>query len=276
MQAVRSRSREDLFDAVRASPDAVARHDKQGWLDSFSEHAIVEDPVGTAGAHGRADLARFYDTFIAPNDVSFEVAQDIVVGETVLRDVVIQIRSSFGIEMRVPAYLLYELVEEDGHLKIARLAAHWELARMTPQAMRRGLAGLRMMTAQSIRMLRIQGWRGMRGYMRGFSGVGARGKEAVRRFADAARDRDHAVIAGLLAPACRGLEFPAGAEPLDAASFVVAAGGELSVANPLSSGFTASFRFQAQKGGALHKGIGLFEFEPGSCRIRRARFFWDD
>jgi steroid Delta-isomerase len=58
--------------ASRRSAAAVARGDRQGWLDLFAADAVVEDPVGPSafdpdgtGHHGRDGIAAFWDAVIA-------------------------------------------------------------------------------------------------------------------------------------------------------------------------------------------------------------------
>ena len=94
--------RKELIDAVNASPEAVKIHDKNKWLSLFSKQNIVEDPVGSkahvsggfyirSGIRGNAPLESFYDAFIAPNDITFHVSEDIVCGYHVMRDLFLQI-----------------------------------------------------------------------------------------------------------------------------------------------------------------------------------------
>ena len=65
---------------------------------------------------GTDAIARFYDTFIAPNDIAFDVAHDFAGPATVLRDLTITITMSTGARVRVPMHLRYEVVEENGLL----------------------------------------------------------------------------------------------------------------------------------------------------------------
>src|ERR1035437_759723 len=131
-------TREDCMNTVMRSPQAVAIHDKDAWLAIFARYNIVEDPVGStphvsgvydcrSGVRGPGPLGRFFDTFIKPMDIVFHVDRDIVCGLGVARDLTIEIRMTPKVTVRVPMHLLYELVDEDGALKIQRLAAHWEL-----------------------------------------------------------------------------------------------------------------------------------------------------
>ena len=81
---------------------------------------------------GNKALGRFYDTFIAPNKIEFEVAKDSVNGNLVVRDLNVHTTMS-TLKLIVPMHLLYELEEEQGIYRIKRLAAHWELMPMMSQ-----------------------------------------------------------------------------------------------------------------------------------------------
>ena len=75
---------------VGRSPAAVAAHDKAAWLGLFARYSLVEDPVGSRPCVSRPSdsthngpLARFYDTFIAANDIRFVVERDMIGGDVV-------------------------------------------------------------------------------------------------------------------------------------------------------------------------------------------------
>jgi len=74
---------------VKASPEAVAQHDKTAWLNLFTTDALVNDPVGSKPHVGHAQIGRFYDSFIAPNKITFAPEHDTVCGDTVVRDLTI-------------------------------------------------------------------------------------------------------------------------------------------------------------------------------------------
>ena len=123
----------DLLKQVEKSPAAVAIHDKKAWMSIFAQYHIVEDPVGSnphisglydsvSGCRGNDALSRFFDTFIAPNKISFDVKRDIVCGTHVVRDLTINIEMSAKVKAQVPMHLLYELISENGEWKIG--AAH--------------------------------------------------------------------------------------------------------------------------------------------------------
>lgn len=151
--------RGELLDLVRSSPAYVAAHDKAGWLSIFGSLHVVEDPVG-ARAVRSADpgaLGRFWDTFIAPNEIVFEVANDWVAGLEVVRDVTILTTLRPGVVVRTPAHLLYETAYEDGVLKVRRMAAHWEPRPVYRQLMKPNRAHLAAAMGQFARMFRTHG-----------------------------------------------------------------------------------------------------------------------
>lgn len=162
-----------MLAGAAASPAAVAAHDKQRWLSLFTPSAVVNDPVGSAPHRGSEQLARFYDTFIAPNRIRFEVAHDVVCGREVLRDVTIVIEMSDRVTLRVPAHLRYAMTD-DAH--IDALAAHWELGPMIGQLLGNGSAAAPVAGRLSAGLLRNQRLGGALGFARGFVGVGAPAK----------------------------------------------------------------------------------------------------
>src|SRR5690349_8133285 len=112
---------ERLVAYVAQSPKLCAAHDRAGWVGLFAADAEVNDPIGSRPHAGREAIERFYDTFIAPNHLSFAVEHDVVCGMTVMRDLDIRTTMSTGLQLSVPMHLRYELVEQQGELKIRRL-----------------------------------------------------------------------------------------------------------------------------------------------------------
>ena len=276
---------EELLELVSRSPAAVAIHDKRAWLELFSRAAIVQDPVGTAphrrtashqgAASGDDPLGRFWETFIAPNRISFAAHQDIVIGEEVVRDVSIRSQLGSGITIEVPAYVIYRTTEENGEARIESLMAHWELRSMVRQVMAEGLAGLSTMVQLGWRMLTIQGAAGVLGYTRGISrGIFGRGRRAVREFAAALNARDEKTLVNLLDGEETLIEYPAGVgESLH--EFLSGAGRDLriDVSGLTSAGWWSSCVFRADRGDVTHRGVAFFEFNPKTGKIRSARFF---
>ena len=277
-------TREELFDVALASPQAVAKHDKQAWLSLFAEQSVVEDPVGTAphrsipladskrGADN-TQLDKFYDTFIAPNEIEFKDSYDVVAGGCVVRDVTLQITSSSGLITNVHMYAIYEITNEAGKLKVARLAAHWDLMGMVTRVISSGWPGLKMMTSLSARMLRIQGFKGVWGYMGGFFGIGKRGKQSVQGFVEAVNDGDANSLKNMFIFGGDTIEFPVGSKPFSPENFVSSMNGSVSVSEMISAGWATAFRFKRDSGQTIDDGIGIFEFDAKSKKIKRARFF---
>ena len=278
---------EELLELVSRSPVAVAIHDKRAWLDLFSHAAIVQDPVGTAphrrtasdegAALGDDPLGRFWETFIAPNRISFTSYQDIVIGDEVVRDVLIRSELGSGISIEVPAYLIYRTTEENGEARIEALMAHWELRSMVRQVIAAGLAGLSTMIQLGWRMLKIQGAAGVLGFAQGISrGIFGRGRRAVRDFAATLNARDEKALVGLLDGEETLIEYPAGVGE-SVREFLDGAGRDLriDVSGLTSAGWSSSCVFRANRGDVTHRGVAFFEFNPKTRKIRSARFFWN-
>ena len=266
-----------LLEWAKASPERVAVHDKAGWLALFAPDAVVEDPVGSA-PNRRAvgdELGRFYETFIAPNQIRFEAHLDIVVGREVLRDVTIHTRMPSGFDIAVPALLRYEISEVDGGLAVQRLQAHWELPRLSWQTMTGGWRGLVAATGQTLRMLWHMGIRGMLGYMKGMvRGIFGRGRAAVEAMSTAVSDGDAAGLEALFLDSEPRIQCPAGSAPQSASAFMSALGrdGAMAVDKITPAGWVTCCRFEL-KGELPAQGLAFFDFDPASRKISSARFY---
>lgn len=258
-------SEQDLLAVVNASPEAVAQHDKAAWLDLFAVNGVVEDPVGSRPVTGRERIARFYETFIAPNRIRFHVDRDIVCGMHVMRDLTIEIAMSERVTVRVPVHLLYELVEEEGRPRIARLAAHWELLPMLKQQAGSGIGFLGVGTASALRMLRQMGLSGALGFGRAAASVGKAGKERLQDFAQGRELSLDAMAAGAT------VEFPATGVILSLAGF--AGSGPIKLSKILAAGRTVSATCAFEWDGRPHAGVVLCEFAPDSLALARVSFY---
>jgi hypothetical protein len=277
---------ERMMETVLASPACVARHDKQAWLDLFTTDAVIEDPVGSApcrrgqGIHGDPpddELGQFWETFIGPNDIRFEVRQDLCSGCEVLRDVVIHTTLSTGLSIDVPTLVRYELAEEADRVRIRRLSGHWEAACLSLQAARSGWTGLVTVTLLGARLVRFLGLRGTLGYSRALlGGIGGRGRDVVAALAAGVHTRDGSGLSRLLVSADTSLEWPAG-RPIALEEWLAAlpSGAELEVEQVMPAGWTTTFRFRRVGPDPVH-GIGLLRFDPGSGLVRSARFYLAD
>jgi ketosteroid isomerase-like protein len=262
-----------LIDVVARSPALVALHDREGWLALFSDDARVEDPLGSPPApKASGQLASFWDTFIGPHEIRFEVRRDHVRGNDVVRDVVIHTRIGEHVRIAVPAYLLYQLDDGGGELRVLRMAAHWELARLSLGALKLGPRAWVALTVMFARMLRRMGLRWVGGYLAAlWRGVGRRGVDAVNALPAALAARDAAALGALFdddATVELGGTRAAGRQLLT----LVPPGSALTVAAPVAAGWSVAFRFTLS-GAEPRAGVALFDFDPGSRRVRRARFF---
>lgn len=266
------------------SPQAVAEHDKDAWMDLFARYNLVEDPVGSVphvggtydqreGFRGRGRLERFYETFIAPNSIRFHVDQDIVCGLQVMRDITIEITMSPEVIVRVPVHLLYELTEEAGELKVFRLAAHWELWPMLKQQVASGLPFLKVGWASGVRMMRYQGISGIAGFMRGLSSVGVEGKQRVARFEQSFNAGNASALASLFSTPESSIGFPLGSAALSP-SDCVASGGQLRFSKVLAAGNVVSVTVDYRTGEEHCRGVALFEFNRKSLDMVSASFYW--
>lgn len=197
-----------LMRVVAQSPAAVGAHDKQRWLALWSANHVIEDPVGSrpvlggildrrSGERSSGALSRFWDTFIAANDIVFDVHHDFVLGSQVVRDVTIRTTLPSGAHADTPAHLLYELVEENGEVKIRRMAAHWEVVPVFAQLMRPSVANVRALGSSTARMLRFLGIGGTVQFGAAAFSVGVRGKRVVTDLVARAQNGEAAAIARL-------------------------------------------------------------------------------
>jgi hypothetical protein len=268
-------TRQELLAIVERSPEHVAAHRREQWLTLFRDDALIEDPVGSPPARkATGALARFWDTFIAPHEIRFDVRRDHVIGRDVFRDAVIHTRIGPSIAIEVPAYLLYQLDDgADGGMRVSRMAAHWQLGKLSLGALKLGPRAWLPMTRLFGRMLRLMGFAWVGGYLGSlWSGIGARGLVAANQLARALESGDATAIAALFVDEGASVELGATSLSPRALPTALPAGSRLEIAAPVTAGWTTSFRFRID-GPAPSEGLALFEFAPDTRRIRRARFF---
>ncbi len=264
-------SNAQLLAAVKASPAAVAVHDRAAWVGLFAAEGEVNDPVGSRPHRGREAIERFYDTFIAPNTIIFHVDHDIVCGLSVVRDLTIETVMSTGAALKVPMHLRYDLVREDGALKIHRLYAHWELAPMMTRMLGLGLKGLWTSTKLGVQMMQHLGIGGALGFSQGFRGVGNAGKRRVEAFQTAVSAGASTNAKALMTRDAQ-LEWP-NDRPCSLDEFMEKTQGarwskRLAAGHVVSASFTLA-------DGTTH-GVAMFEFNPADHLIRRVRIFVPD
>ncbi len=258
-------SRAELLATVERSPAAVGIHDRAAWVDLFAADAEVNDPVGSRPHQGRAAIERFYDTFIAPNTITFHVDEDVVCGMSVVRDLTVETVMSSGARLNIPMHLRYDLVDVAGTMHVQRLYAHWELPSMIIQLTRAGRRGIAASARLAPQLLANQGVGGAVGFMRGFARVGRSGTRAVEAFLDAAQCGDSAqelLEAGAL------LKFPVGTTlPID--EFGARLRG-LRWGKLIAAGRYVSATVERGES----RGVAFFEFGRRGSKIARVQFFF--
>jgi hypothetical protein len=270
---------------VNKSPELVDRHDRAGWLDLFSSNAIVQDPVG-AGPNrkgkdmrkGKDALGRFYDIFIGPNKIKFDVHQDVVVGDEMVREVSIHTTLPNGAITIVHCYLIYRIVEENGQPKIESLRAHWDFGKNALALMKNnGFKGMTGSTVQFGTMIKVQGMKRIIEYMGAmYKGILKKGIKSANAFAAAVNAKDEAAFAKLF-DTVAVIEFPAGGKNIAASDFLKGTAQDVKLAfkGLRSGGWFTSCAFDAKGGGLDKHGVVFFEFSPKSKKIINVRFFWN-
>ncbi|OBK25893.1 transporter [Mycobacterium asiaticum] len=196
-------NRDDLLGAVERSPQAVSVHDRDAWVRVFTTDGRVEDPVGASPHVGHDQIYRFYDTFIGPRDIKFHRDLDVVNGESVLRDLELEVGMGPGVTMFIPAFLRYDLRRVDGEWKVAHLRAYWELPAMMLQFLKTGPRALKPGVGLAKGLLGNQGPRGTVGFMTGFRRAGARHKKLLDTFLQAVARGDQSAAAQPLSSSAR-------------------------------------------------------------------------
>ncbi|GAB3030223.1 ketosteroid isomerase family protein [Mycobacterium bourgelatii] len=193
-------NRADLLATVERSPQAVGVHDRAGWVGLFADDGQVEDPVGSRPHVGTDQIGRFFDTFIAPRDITFHRDLDIVSGQAVLRDVELEVSMGSGVTVSIPALLRYDLREVNGEWKIARMRAYWELPAMMVKFVRCGPRAISPGLQLSKSLLGNQGPGGAVGFAAGFRRAGKRHKKLVEKLIYTAAARDKGTALSTLSP----------------------------------------------------------------------------
>lgn len=197
-------TRAALLSVVERSPELVGAHDRAGWVGLFTPDAQIEDPVGSRPHRGPAEIDRFYSTFIAPRDITLHRGADLVVDDTVVRDLDLEVRLSDAVTMRIPAVLRYDLTAAAGdEPRIERLQAFWELPLMVGQFLRAGPRALPVGGGLTVALLRNQGLAGTGGFLSGLRGTGAAGKREFVRFLTDGRAGDEVAVRRRLAKGAR-------------------------------------------------------------------------
>lgn len=254
----------ELLATVERSPQAVAVHDRAGWVGLFTRDALVEDPVGSRPHRGTAAIERFYDTFIAPNGIAFRVGHDVVCGMTVYRDLAIETTMSTGVTLRVPMHLRYDLTRTGDGPRIHELHAHWELPVMVGQLLMSGIPGLLAAAKLAPQLLGNQGVGGALGFARGFRRVGPAAKRTAAAFLRSAARGDGSARSFLTPDAT----LLWSGTPLGIAGFLQQAT-SLHSENPIAAGNFITTTITTPTA----RGIAELEFTRNGKQIRAARIY---
>jgi hypothetical protein len=249
-----------LLATAASSLEAAGRRDRAGWLTLFTDDGQVEDPVGSRPHIGHPQIGRFFDTFIAPRQISFDLRDDFVGGSTVVRDLTLNVRMGPSVSMQIPAILGYEIAQTDAELKVSRLQAYWELPPMILQFARNGLAAAPAGVGLVRAMLANQGPAGALGFIQGFRRIGGRARGMLQDLFMALKTGDELTVRRLLSRSeVVSAELPVLAEKLPGAHSgkVITAGTSVAV---------------SLYAGAEHRGVVIADFAGGPV-IRRLRFF---
>ena len=181
----------DLSNAY-LSPVNVAAQNRSEWLALWAKDATIEDPVGgmVHGTDGHT-LAEFWDTFIAGRDIHFDVKQDYISTNTLIRDVVITTRTH-GIEVPVPAILRYKV---DSQGMITSMEAFWEILESSKPLATSGFSGVSLVTDLTYRLIKNQGLTGIVSMTKSYFPAGAkqrkkRTKELIQALAKGEYPKD--------------------------------------------------------------------------------------
>lgn len=282
-----TQTEQKLLQQAEKSPQAVSVHDKVAWLDVFATQSMIEDPVGSkphiagvydsvSGQRGKAQLARFYETFIAPNSIRFDVHRDIVSGTHVMRDLDIHIQMAANVHLKVPMHLLYHLVQEgsgdSSEWKITRLAAHWELVPMVMQLMGNGMASLPVSMGLSARMLKYQGILGMLAYSKAVFNVGKQGKRLAQSLVQHLNQKHAAQVRECFADDATAT-WVESTGTVTAAQFMSELNWQIHAEKWIAAGDTVTATVRLEKAGAVQNGVALFRFNRKLGKIQHIHLY---
>jgi len=128
--------------ASQRSMRAVEGKTKEAWLSLFTDDAFIEDPVGISpldpegkGHRGNTAIGVFWDTFIGPNQIKFDIRQSYACGNEVANVGAITTTTPDGTKAVAEGVFVYKVNTEG---KLVSLRAFWEfeqmMARMMPSA----------------------------------------------------------------------------------------------------------------------------------------------
>ncbi|MCP3983521.1 MAG: nuclear transport factor 2 family protein [bacterium] len=116
------------------SIDAVARGDRQAWLDGFADDALLEDPIGKSmldpegkGHRGKQAIAAFWDKNIAAVRPIFSLQHSLVSGNECANVGTLMTQFENGAVSKIFGVFVYR-VNDQG--KVTSLRTYWEMGDM--------------------------------------------------------------------------------------------------------------------------------------------------
>ncbi len=229
------------------SPAYVKAKNKAGWLGLYAKGAEIVDPEG---ARKQTDLEAFWDTFIAPNDIEFETITNVYSGKFRVRKVLIHTSSLEGkVKLTVPAHIVYEMVKEDGQMRIKSMHAHWNEGENIANVFGKGVYGFQLSMQMGTRILKNLGIGSMMDFtLNGFSIHQGTWMSIVNNFVESlSRNVTAKSLAYYFAPesvSIATLESLRGIHPLNGLTSTIIAGNYASVFVTMADGKTGFLRFR--------------------------------
>jgi ketosteroid isomerase-like protein len=263
---------------ARLSPEIANRHDEAAWLALYTDDAVVEDPFGTPACRrgartrgGRDDLERFYAAFIAPTSIRVEERLDVVVRDTVVRDVVLHVKLPGGGRASIPAFLEYDLDASSDALRVRRMRAYWDARRNGRAMMAQGVRGKLTSLLSAVRLLRHFGRDWTRRYVDGTRrGVRRDGPAIVRALVSALAGGDRAALDAVITNDATIVLPGLAPRPLSDAGAL-----KLEVDEPICAGFTCVARCRTRAPAGELEGVAFVEVDPSSKRVACLRLLWE-
>jgi hypothetical protein len=111
---------------------AVARKDKEGWLEIFAPDAVVQDPIGPSpfnpdgeGHKGREAIGKFYDEVISSSEkITFDIQSSTLCANECADVGIIKTWLAGGTHVAIVHCVFTYKATDDNHL--ASLRAYWE------------------------------------------------------------------------------------------------------------------------------------------------------
>lgn len=108
---------------------AMSAHDRETWLDCFTDDAVQEDPVGTPPNIGREAIGAFFDANIVDVALS-STAPPLVVGNEVIA--FLKVRTTMDGQTFVLPRIIDHIVLDETGTKFASLRAFFDYAELGP------------------------------------------------------------------------------------------------------------------------------------------------